>query len=159
MQIVTNFGVTNRIAMQTIYFRSADKAFNYPKKNALKQLIEFLFKNEKKTLNQLTYVFCSDEYLLNINRSFLQHDYYTDIISFDLSEQPNQIIGEIYVSLDRIKDNAAQLNTTFQEETLRVLFHGALHLCGYKDKTPAQIKKMRKKEEQYLLLAKDAKSK
>jgi rRNA maturation RNase YbeY len=111
-----------------------------------------LFKKEKKGLFELTYVFCSDEYLLGINRSFLQHDYYTDIITFNLSENPKQIIGEIYVSLDRIKDNANELKTSIKEETLRVLFHGALHLCGYKDKSRADIIKMRKKEDQYLSL-------
>jgi len=138
--------------METILFRNADKTFLFPDKKGLKQFIELLFKKEKKGLYELTYVFCTDEYLLGINRDFLQHDYYTDIITFDLSENPKQIIGEIYVSIDRIKDNAKTLNTSLKEETLRVLFHGALHLCGYKDKTKTDIIKMRKKEEQYLSL-------
>jgi rRNA maturation RNase YbeY len=138
--------------METILFRNADKTFLFPDKKGLKQFIELLFKKEKKGLYELTYVFCSDEYLLGINRDFLQHDYYTDIITFDLSENPKQIIGEIYVSIDRIKDNAKTLNRSLKEETLRVLFHGALHLCGYKDKTKTDIIKMRKKEEQYLSL-------
>jgi probable rRNA maturation factor len=138
--------------METILFRNADKTFLFPKKKGLKQFIELLFKKEKKGLFELTYVFCSDEYLLGINRSFLQHDYYTDIITFNLSENPKQIIGEIYVSLDRIKDNANELKTSIKEETLRVLFHGALHLCGYKDKSKSDIIKMRKKEDQYLSL-------
>ena len=138
--------------METILFRNADKTFLFPDKKGLKQFIEYLFKKEKKGLYELTYVFCSDEYLLGINRDFLQHDYYTDIITFDLSENPKQIIGEIYVSLDRIRDNAKTLNTSVKEETLRVIFHGALHLCGYKDKSKTDIIKMRKKEEQYINL-------
>lgn len=152
MQIVTIFVVLASTTMETILFRNADKTFLFPDKKGLKQFIELLFKKEKKGLYELTYVFCSDEYLLGINRDFLQHDYYTDIITFDLSENPKQIIGEIYVSIDRIKDNAKTLNTSLKEETLRVLFHGALHLCGYKDKSKTDIIKMRKKEEQYLSL-------
>jgi rRNA maturation RNase YbeY len=136
--------------METILFRNADKTFLFPDKKGLKQFIEQLFKKEKKGLYELTYVFCSDEYLLGINRDFLKHDYYTDIITFNLSENPKQIIGEIYISLDRIKDNSKTLNTNIKEETLRVLFHGALHLCGYKDKTKTDIIQMRLKENHYL---------
>lgn len=140
--------------METIFFRNADKTFLFPNKTGLKYFIEQLFKKEKKPLIELTYVFCSDEYLLGINRDFLQHDYYTDIITFDLSENPIQTIGEIYISLDRVKDNAKELNTSTKEETLRVLFHGALHLCGYKDKSKSDIATMRKKEESYISLYK-----
>lgn len=140
--------------METIFFRNADKTFLFPNKTGLKQFIELLFKKEKKGLMELTYVFCSDDYLLDINKNFLQHDYYTDIITFDLSENPKQTIGEIYVSLDRIKDNAKTLETSIKDETLRVIFHGALHLCGYKDKSKADITTMRKKEEYYISLYK-----
>ena len=138
--------------METILFRNADKTFLFPDKKGLKHFIEFLFEKEKKGLYELTYVFCSDEYLLSINKDFLQHDYYTDIITFDLSENSKQIIGEIYISLDRVKDNAKTLNTNIKEETLRVIFHGALHLCGYKDKSKADITKMRQKENYYISL-------
>ncbi|MBY0481576.1 MAG: rRNA maturation RNase YbeY [Chitinophagaceae bacterium] len=138
--------------MQTIHFRNADKTFLFPNKTVIKKFIGLLFKEEKKVLTELTYVFCSDEFLLEINRNYLQHDFYTDIITFDLSETQHEIIGEIYISLDRIKENAEELETSLKEETLRVLFHGALHLCGYKDKTKSQIAIMRKKEEQYLQL-------
>lgn len=138
--------------METISFRNADKTFLFPNKTGLKKFIEQLFKKEKKALLELTYVFCSDEFLLGINKDFLQHDYYTDIITFDLSENPKQTIGEIYVSLDRIKDNAKELQTSIKEETLRVIFHGALHLCGYKDKSKTDISTMRKKEEYYIKL-------
>jgi rRNA maturation RNase YbeY len=94
---------------------------------------------------------------LDINRNYLQHDYYTDIITFDLSENPKQTIGEIYVSIDRIRDNAKTLKTSLKDETLRVIFHGALHLCGYKDKSKADIATMRMKEDYYLGLYKAGK--
>lgn len=98
----------------------------------------------------MTYIFCSDEYLLNINKAHLQHDYYTDIITFDLSVSKSETIGEIYISIDRVRDNAANLKVSIKEELHRVIFHGALHLCGYKDKTPKHEKEMRRAEDKYL---------
>lgn len=136
--------------MNHIQFKNADKKFLFPKKRELKTFVSKLFQKEKKSLINLTYIFCSDEWLLQMNQDFLRHDYYTDIITFDLSETSEGIIGEIYISLDRIKDNAKQLNTSLREETLRVIFHGALHLCGYKDKTKNEIATMRAKEQFYL---------
>ena len=114
---------------------------------ALKLFINKIFKQEKRKLQSLTYIFCSDEYLLQINKASLHHDYYTDIITFDLSDSPNQITGEIYISTDRVRDNAQTLSVTITEELHRVIFHGALHLCGYKDKTPKHAKEMRAAEE------------
>jgi probable rRNA maturation factor len=102
------------------------------------------------TIEMLQYIFCSDKYLLGINKSYLQHDYYTDIISFDLSETKGKLIGEVYISIDRVKDNAKTHKTSFKEELLRVIFHGALHFCGYKDKKPAEIKKMHAQEDKWL---------
>jgi rRNA maturation RNase YbeY len=84
----------------------------------------------------------------------LQHDFFTDIITFDLSEAPNYIVGEIYISIDRVKENALLMKTNREEELLRVIFHGALHLCGFKDKKQSDIKIMREKEDQYLKLYK-----
>ena len=156
MQIVTIFVVLASNYMEIILFRNADKTFLFPNKKGLKQFIELLFKKEKKGLYELTYVFCSDEYLLGINEDFLKHDFYTDIITFDLSENNKQTIGETYISIDRIKDNAKTMNTSIKEETLRVIFHGALHLCGYKDKSKADIIKMRMKEDYYLSLYKSS---
>ena len=139
--------------MPKIFFHSADKApTQLLQKTKLKLQIEQLFIKEQVVLDSLSYVFCSDEYLLKINREFLNHDFYTDIITFDLSETQVGVIGEIYISLDRVKENAAGLGISFSEELLRVLFHGALHLCGYRDKKKAEIMEMRKKEEQYLRL-------
>jgi rRNA maturation RNase YbeY len=87
-----------------------------------------------------------------MNRDFLQHDYYTDIITFGLSEKGQPVEAEVYISLDRVKDNAKTHGTTQTNETLRVIFHGALHLCGYKDKRKSEITVMRQKEDQYLRL-------
>ena len=103
-------------------------------------------------LTRASFIFCSDDYLLQINRSFLQHDYYTDIITFPLSVKDEPIVAEVYISLDRIKQNAIQHNVNLFDETLRVLFHGALHLCGYSDKTKKQQLIMRAKENYYINL-------
>ena len=117
----------------------------------LKKFIIQLFIKEKKSLQSIDIIFCSDEYLLEINKQHLQHDFYTDIITFDLSESPsNPIIGELYISIDRVKDNAALRDEKFSTELLRVIFHGLLHLCGFKDKTKSDIKTMREKEDEYL---------
>jgi rRNA maturation RNase YbeY len=101
-------------------------------------------------MKRIDYIFCSDEFLLNINRSFLNHDTFTDIVTFDLSDHPNEIIGEIYISIDRVKENATLHNCSFTTEILRVLFHGSLHLCGYKDKSKKDIIEMRGKEDFYI---------
>lgn len=119
-------------------------------RSALKVFINQIFKKEKRRLRQLTYIFCSDDYLLNINKAHLQHDYYTDIITFDLSELKTETIGEVYISIDRVRDNARTLGVSIKEELHRVIFHGALHLCGYKDKTPKHAKEMRAAEDRCL---------
>ena len=118
----------------------------------LKSFLPILFKKEKKQLESLQYIFCSDAYLLGINRQFLQHDYYTDIITFDLSEPGHPINAEIYISVDRVKENAQTFTNTFTRELHRVIFHGALHLCGYKDKKRGEEELMRKMEDKYLSL-------
>lgn len=135
-----------------IAFAYADRQLSLKQKRNIQAFIIQLFKKERQPLAHLQYVFCSDEYLLAINRNFLQHDYYTDIITFGLSAPKAPIEGEIYISVDRVKDNATALNTTFKDEMLRVIFHGALHLCGYKDKKKSESIIMRNKEEQYLRL-------
>jgi rRNA maturation RNase YbeY len=135
-----------------IRFAYADRILSLPQKNAIKAFVAELFRAEKKPLSHLQYIFCSDDYLLGINQSFLQHDDYTDIITFGLSAPKAPIEGEIYISVDRVKENAQTLQTSFKEEMLRVIFHGALHLCGYKDKKKSESVVMRSKEEQYLRL-------
>ncbi|MFT3949623.1 MAG: rRNA maturation RNase YbeY [Agriterribacter sp.] len=117
-------------------------------RNKLKLFIQQLFKKEKISLGSLQYIFCSDDFLLDINKQYLKHNYYTDIITFNLGEKV--VDGEIYVSIDRVKDNAETYKTSFKRELHRVIFHGALHLCGYKDKLNEEIEVMRAKEERYL---------
>lgn len=138
--------------MAIVSFHSADRSLQMAGKTALKSFIQSIFKKEKKTLNAITYIFCSDEFLLQMNRDFLQHDYYTDIITFGLSEEGQPVEAEVYISLDRVKENARTHEATQTNETLRVIFHGALHLCGYKDKKKSEITVMRQKEDQYLRL-------
>lgn len=121
-------------------------------RSRLKKFLISLFKKEGKGLNELQYIFCSDRYLLEINRQYLNHDYYTDIITFDLSERNQPINAEIYISVDRIRENAGDYNSTLKKELHRVIFHGALHLCGYKDKHPQDQKLMRHMEDKYLEL-------
>ncbi len=138
--------------MKKIFFRYADKKVLLNDKLHIREFVETLFEQENMKLTIINYIFCSDDYLLQINKSFLQHDFYTDIITFNLSENKNSIIGEIYISVDRVKENALEQKTAFQNEMLRVIFHGALHLCGYKDKSPAEKKKMTLAEDKYLKL-------
>ncbi|WP_205508032.1 rRNA maturation RNase YbeY [Longitalea arenae] len=123
---------------------------SFSQRTLVKEVIRDLFRKEKTKLEQLRYIFCSDEYLLEINKQHLQHNYFTDIITFDLSEKPNAVIGEIYISVDRVKDNAQTYKVPVKQELLRVIFHGALHLCGYKDKTKKEEELMRKAEDKYL---------
>jgi rRNA maturation RNase YbeY len=134
----------------TISFNKADKSITLGNRVALKAFLEKQMKKEGITIECLQYVFCSDNYLLDINKQFLNHDYYTDIISFDLSENKGQLIGDIYISVDRVKDNAKIIKTSQTNELLRVIFHGALHFCGYKDKKPADAKLMRAMEDKWL---------
>lgn len=123
---------------------------SFTQRTLVKEVIRNLFKKEKTKLEQLQYIFCSDEYLLTINKQHLNHNYYTDIITFDLSDKPDAVTGEIYISIDRVRDNAQTYQVSFKQELLRVIFHGALHLCGYKDKTEKDQALMRKAEDKYL---------
>lgn len=117
-------------------------------KRKLSLFLDTLIKKHRKKTEQvqLTYIFCTDEYLLQINQQFLNHKTLTDIITFDLSEHQKELQGEIYISVERVKDNAQKFEVSYEEELHRVIFHGALHLCGYKDKTEADVKKMRRQE-------------
>jgi len=134
----------------SISFNQADSRVTLANRVALKSFIEKRVKKEGFSIETLTYVFCSDKYLLKMNKDFLSHNYYTDIISFDLSETPGNLIGEVYISVDRVKDNAKTHGTSLKEELHRVIFHGALHFCGYKDKKPADTIKMRQMEDLWL---------
>lgn len=125
---------------------------SFIEKLKIRYFIEFLFKREGKILKRIDYIFCDDLFLLSINQSFLNHDYFTDIITFDLSDKKEEIIGEVYISVDRIKENAKLFSVTTNEERLRVIIHGALHLCGYKDKRKSDKEIMQQKENEYLSL-------
>lgn len=122
-----------------------------------KQWLEDLILSEGKKLGEINYIFCDDEYLLKINQDYLQHDYYTDIITFDYVKGKT-ISAEIFVSLQRISDNASTLSREYEDELRRVLAHGILHLIGYKDKTEEEEKEMRRMEDLYLAKYRDLKN-
>lgn len=120
-------------------------------RNKLKSFLQKTASKEGRSIDSLNIIFCSDDYLLNINKQFLNHDYYTDIITFDLSESKKApLTAELYISYDRVKDNARQLNTTTSKELHRVIFHGLLHLLGYKDKSTKDQMVMRQMEDKLL---------
>lgn len=117
----------------------------------IKHWFEATAKAEEKHIGALNYIFCDDEYLIKINVEFLQHDTYTDIITFDYSVG-DELISDIYISTERVAENAKEFGETFDGELNRVLIHGLLHLCGYKDKTEEETSLMRNKENYYLSL-------
>ena len=130
----------------SIQFHFADVKPTLKDRNQLRSWVELVTKKEKHQVGDLSFIFCSDEYLLQMNRDHLQHDYYTDVITFDYSEG-NTIAGEIYISIDRIRDNAKTLGIPATHELHRVMIHGVLHLLGYKDKSPKSKKEMTAKED------------
>ncbi len=136
--------------MSNISFVSEEIKFNFPDKLKIKQWIKNTVAEEGSRVGEISIVFCSDEYLLNVNNQYLQHDYYTDIITFDYSED-GFVSGDLMISIDRVKENATIQNTKFEDELHRVIIHGVLHLLGYKDKTAKEEKQMRGKEDSYLL--------
>ncbi|MBV5313036.1 MAG: rRNA maturation RNase YbeY [Prolixibacteraceae bacterium] len=119
------------------------------KKRSTSNWIKSVIILEGKTPGDISFVFCSDEYLLEVNRKYLQHDYFTDIITFDYVEDTN-INGDIFISIDRVKENSLEYSSSFDNELHRILIHGVLHLLGYKDKKKGDKKLMTKKEDFYL---------
>lgn len=117
----------------------------------IRQWFEATAKSEGKHIGAINYIFCDDEYLIKINVEFLQHETYTDIITFDYSVG-DELISDIYISTERVAENAKEFGETFDGELNRVLIHGLLHLCGYKDKTEEEATLMRSKENYYLSL-------
>ena len=117
----------------------------------VKEWIEAVARNHDKNVGTLTYIFCDDEYILATNRQFLQHDYYTDIITFDYSNR-HRISGDMVISLDTVKSNAEQLGVDYDGELLRVIIHGVLHLCGINDKGPGEREIMERHENEALAL-------
>jgi rRNA maturation RNase YbeY len=118
-------------------------------KKKLSTFLQSLIRSKRTDVKKvdLTYIFCNDDYLLEINKEFLNHDTLTDIITFDMSEEPETLDGEIYVSIERVKGNAAKFQVSYNQELHRVIFHGALHLCGFKDKKAADKEMMRTQED------------
>jgi rRNA maturation RNase YbeY len=135
---------------QSIFFNNADKGTSLRSRTQLKAFINKQCLKEGVQIETLQYVFCSDKFLLDINKKYLNHNFYTDIISFDLSDQKGRLIGDVYISIDRVKENAKTGGNLYTHELLRVIFHGALHFCGYKDKKPADVKTMRAMEDKWL---------
>lgn len=137
---------------KSINYFTEDISFTLRNKNKLRKWIQVVIGNEKKLPGNLNYIFCSDDFLHKLNVEYLNHDTLTDIITFDLSEKDEEISGEIYISVERVKENAKKFKVPFQNELHRVMIHGILHLAGYHDKTPEEVSEMRSKEDYCLSL-------
>lgn len=132
-----------------INFLKADISFVPKQKKLLSQWIALTIQSHHKKLGQIDYIFCSDEYLLQMNKQYLNHHTLTDIITFDYSnELTAEVAGEIYISINRVRENAEVFKCTFNDELHRVMIHGVLHLCGFKDKTKNQKQIMRAQEDE-----------
>ena len=133
----------------TIQFFSEDVDLPKFDQNKTKEWINKTANEENKETGDLNIIFCSDNYLLEINKKYLEHNYYTDIVAFDYTEE-DKISGDLFISIDRVKKNAESYNVNFLNELHRVMIHGTLHLCGYKDGSDEEKKEMQGKENQYL---------
>jgi len=140
--------------MNEILFFNKQTNFKLNNPEVLKGWIVEVAKNENKKIGALNFIFCSDKYLLQLNLKYLDHDTLTDILTFDQSEVSSEIGGDIYISVDRVKENAPLYNSLMDKELYRVMVHGVLHLIGYPDSGESQKEEMRKKEEAYLSLLK-----
>ena len=132
-----------------ISFSSVETTYNLKNKLKVKKWVKSILETEGKMAGDITYVFCSDELMLGMNEKYLKHDTLTDIITFDYSER-GKLSGDIFISIERVKENAESFHTTFNQELGRVMAHGVLHLSGYKDKNSEDKKMMRIKEDFYL---------
>ena len=136
--------------MDSIEFHSKEIDFSLRDRQRKKAWIASSIKMERKKLASLSFIFCSDIYLLNINKEFLKHNTFTDTITFNYSNRTNALEGEVYISIERVKENALKFKSFFEAELRRVMIHGTLHLCGYNDKSLTEKAEMKKKEEYYL---------
>ena len=139
---------------ELIEFVSEDVDFTLPNQEPVAAWLMGIIQSHHFQLENLTYIFCSDEYLLEINQEYLDHDTYTDIITFNNADEPEIIESDIFISIDRVKENAANLNIPFLDELHRVMAHGVLHLLGYDDKDPELKQLMRTAEDNCLSLRK-----
>lgn len=131
-----------------INFFQEDIQFNLSGKQKIKQWLKQIAKEEGLVIKELNYIFCTDEYLYQINKTYLAHDTYTDIITFDNTEKDKVIEGDVFISIERVRENAVLQKEAFNHELSRVMSHGLFHLCGIKDKSPDDINLMRFKENQ-----------
>jgi rRNA maturation RNase YbeY len=138
------------MSKNAIHFFTEDVIFTLKQKSEIRNWILTTVKNESYRLKELNYIFCSDEYLLGINQRYLNHDTYTDIITFDTSEEERVVVGDIFISIDRIRENADKFKSAERDELHRVMIHGVLHLLGYTDKGKKEKAQMSDKENQYL---------
>lgn len=132
-----------------ISFNIENVSLKLSKRLLLKSWIKSTIAEEKKQASDISFIFCSDEYLLGINREYLNHSYYTDVITFDYTDGLT-VSGDIFISIDTVKANAEEFEQAFYTELYRVMVHGVLHLCGYKDATDSEKTVMRQKEDYYL---------
>ena len=135
-----------------IHFFSEDISFTLKEKNKVRNWIKNTIRSEGKKLRELNFIFCSDAYLLEINKQYLNHDTFTDIVTFDNSESPDLIIGDVFISIERIRENASKYKVAEKDELHRVIIHGTLHLIGYKDKTKPDKSLMAEKEDHHLAM-------
>jgi probable rRNA maturation factor len=134
----------------TITFHNHNVSFTLKDKLLLKTFLASVFAQEGEDFKSVSYIFCTDEFLLKLNQQYLNHNTLTDILTFTLSETSLPIISEIYISIERVKENAEKLKVIFDNELFRVMIHGILHLCGYNDHSVLEKKEMREKEDFYL---------
>ena len=134
----------------SIHFFAHEVALPFSSSPLHEHFFKFIITSENATLGNLIFVFCSDEYLYSLNVQFLNHSYFTDVITFDHSSEHRLVNGEIYISIQRVQDNASFFFVSFQHELARVMIHGVLHLLGYKDSTNEEVQLMRFKENKYL---------
>ena len=145
--LAPNIGIMPKLPIK--FFMSGIH-INLKERKKLKLFLQSFFNEEGKNLDSLNYIFSTDKYLLTLNQDFLSHDYLTDIITFNLSNDPRVISGEVYISVDRVRENATIHQVSLNNELHRVIFHGALHLCGYKDNSPKKMAEMRNAEDKML---------
>ena len=139
--------------MPAISFHIEDVEFAFSHKGLIREWLTTVLEKEGRIAGELSFIFCSDKYLLQMNQQFLNHDEFTDVITFDYSDS-KLLHGDIFISVERVKENALTQKASFHEELHRVMVHGVLHIVGYKDKEPKATAEMRSREDQYLALLK-----
>lgn len=138
--------------LDKIQFHYLHNSFHFKKRREVKAFLLKSLSREGRKVEAINYIFCDDAYLFQINKQYLNHDTFTDIVTFELSPKLQPLVADIYISVERVKENASIFKTSFFKELHRVIFHGALHLCGFKDKTKEQAAVMRRKEDELLQL-------